>query len=93
MIPPRTTISFCSGPWEFSWLPWGVLSIALMKDAPTLKPNRQGTFSQQFLSVFQFRKLKENPNIKELLLALSGGLLLFHPLQFLFCTYGELADL
>lgn len=67
----------------------GVLSIALMKDAPTLKPNRQGTFSQQFLSVFQFRKLKENPNIKELLLACLVVCFFFIPFNFYFVHMGN----
>lgn len=35
---------------------FGILALVLLKESPELKPNVQGTFSQQFFSVFNFKK-------------------------------------
>ena len=35
---------------------FGFIALVFMKDAPTLVPNRTGTFSQQFFSVFDFQR-------------------------------------
>lgn len=67
----------------------GVLSVFLMKDAPYLKPNKKGSFFEQFLSVFQFSKLKENPNLKELLLACLVVCAFFIPFNFYFVHMGN----
>lgn len=67
----------------------GILSAFLMKDAPCLKPNRQGSFSEQFLAVFRFGKLKENPNLKELLLACLVVCAFFIPFNFYFVHMGN----
>ena len=35
---------------------FGLMSLFLLKDSPDLKPNRTGTFWQQFFSIFNFKK-------------------------------------
>ncbi len=67
----------------------GILSLFLMKDAPYLKPNRQGSFAQQFVAVFRFSKLRENPNLKELLLACIVVCAFFIPFNFYFVHMGN----
>lgn len=67
----------------------GILSLFLMKDAPYLKPNRQGSFAQQFVAVFRFSKLRKNPNLKELLLACIVVCAFFIPFNFYFVHMGN----
>lgn len=67
----------------------GILSIFLMKDAPSVKPHKKGSFTQQLVSVFQMDTLKENPNLKELLLACCVTCAFFIPFNFYFTHLGN----
>lgn len=67
----------------------GFLSITLMKDAPGLKPHKKGSFWQQLISVFQMDTLKENPHLKELLLACTVACAFFIPFNFYFTHLGN----
>ena len=60
----------------------GVISMLLMKDSPEVKPYREGTYVQQLTSVFNFKKLKGNPNNKEMLLANVVVCTFFIPFNF-----------
>ena len=46
-----------------------------MKDHPTAKPEKRGSFWKQVVEVFDFKRLKGSKNIKELLLNLSNIIL------------------
>lgn len=35
---------------------FGILALCFMKDAPSLMPNKRGTFREQFFSIFNFKK-------------------------------------
>ena len=67
----------------------GILSIFLMKDAPDVKPHKKGTFMEQLISVFQVETLKENPHLKELLLACGVTCAFFIPFNFYFTHLGN----
>ncbi len=67
----------------------GLLSIALMRDKPGLQAHREGTFSQQLFSVFQWNTLRKNPNLKELLLACGVSCAFFIPFNFYFTHLGN----
>lgn len=67
----------------------GMLSIFFMKDAPGIKPHKRGSFWQQFSEVFRFRKLKENKNIKELLLSCLVVCAFFIPFNYYFTHMGN----
>lgn len=67
----------------------GFLSLFLMKDAPGLKPHKKGSFWQQLISVFQMDTLKENPHLKELLLACCVTCAFFIPFNFYFTHLGN----
>ncbi|MFA6781472.1 MAG: MFS transporter [Bacilli bacterium] len=66
-----------------------VASIFLMKDAPTTKPNKDGSYFKQFFDVFNFKKLKGNPNNKEMLLANLVACFFFIPFNFYFVHMGN----
>jgi len=67
----------------------GFVSIFLMKDAPGLKPNKNGSFMKQLLSVFQMDTLKLNPHLKELGLACCVTCAFFIPFNFYFTHLGN----
>ncbi len=67
----------------------GILSLFLMKDAPEVKSHKKGTFLQQFVSAFQFKVLKQNPNFKELILACAVTCAFFIPFNFYFVHLGN----
>ena len=66
-----------------------VASIFLMKDAPTTKPNKEGSYFKQFFDVFNFKKLRGNPNNKEMLLANLVACFFFIPFNFYFVHMGN----
>lgn len=66
-----------------------VASIFLMKDAPTTKPNKDGSYFKQLFDVFNFKKLKGNPNNKEMLLANLVACFFFIPFNFYFVHMGN----
>lgn len=67
----------------------GVLSLFLMKDSPTLVPHKQGNFFQQLTEAFNFKKLKNNPNNKEMLWANIVVCAFFIPFNFYFVHMGN----
>ncbi len=67
----------------------GLVSIVLMHDKENLRPHKEGTFSQQLLSVFQWNTLKKNPDLKELLLACGVSCAFFIPFNFYFTHLGN----
>ena len=48
----------------------GIASAFLLKDAPTLKPVKDGTFRQQFLSTFNFKRFVSNKELALVFLTL-----------------------
>ncbi|MFA5236131.1 MAG: MFS transporter [Bacilli bacterium] len=66
-----------------------IASIFLMKDAPTTKPNKNGSYFKQFFDVFNFKKLKGNPHNKEMLLANLVACFFFIPFNFYFVHMGN----
>ncbi len=64
----------------------GFLSLVVMKDAPTLKPNRQGSFLKQFLSVF---RLKGFFSKSEMILVCVATTLFFIPFNIYFVHMGN----
>lgn len=64
----------------------GVLSLLFMKDAPTLKPHPEGSFWQQFGSVFNFKGFFSQ---KELLLVCVTASLFFIPFNVYFVHMGN----
>lgn len=67
----------------------GVLSLLVMKDKEGLKPNRDGSFFRQLTEVFQFKTLKRNKDLKELLLACLVVCTFFVPFNFYFTHLGN----
>ncbi|MBQ7915068.1 MAG: MFS transporter [Clostridia bacterium] len=67
----------------------GVISLFVMKDHPSLTPNKRGTFWQQFVEAFDFKKLKGNENNKEMLLANLVICAFFIPFNFYFTHLGN----
>ncbi len=67
----------------------GVLSLFLMKDHPDLIPHKNGTFWQQLTEAFNFKKLKNNPDNKEMLLANIVVCCFFIPFNFYFVHMGN----
>lgn len=67
----------------------GLVSIVLMKDKPSLQPHKDGSFSHQLLSVFQWNTLKRNPHLTELLLACGVSCAFFIPFNFYFTHLGN----
>ncbi len=67
----------------------GVASIWLMKDAPDIKPHKDGSFWHQLTSVFQMDTLNQNPHLKELLWACAVTCAFFIPFNFYFTHLGN----
>jgi MFS family permease len=60
----------------------GVVAAIFMKDAPDLKPRKEGTFWQQFTSVFNFNLIKKNAELFLVLLFVGVyfiGFNIFYP--------------
>lgn len=64
----------------------GVVSLLFLKDAPNLKPNRAGTFGEQFASVFRMKGFFAN---KELVLACVTTAVFFIPFNIYFVHMGN----
>ncbi len=64
----------------------GIFSLIFMKDSPTLKPSRQGSFGKQFLSVFKFRGFFSQ---RELVMACITTMLFFIPFNIYFVHMGN----
>lgn len=64
----------------------GVLSLVFLKDSPTLRPHREGSFWQQFSAVFRFKGFAGQ---KELLLACVTTTLFFIPFNIYFVHMGN----
>lgn len=64
----------------------GVLSLLVMKDAPTLRPNRQGSFWQQFSGVFRVKGFFSR---RELVLVSITTTLFFIPFNIYFVHMGN----
>ncbi len=64
----------------------GVLSLLFLKDSPDLKPHPEGTFWQQFASVFNFKDFFSQ---KELLLVCVTATLFFIPFNVYFVHMGN----
>lgn len=64
----------------------GVVSLVCLKDAPTLRPHREGTFFQQFSQVFRMRGFFAN---KELVLACVTTAMFFIPFNIYFVHMGN----
>ncbi len=67
----------------------GILSAFLMEDSPELRPHKNGSFWQQLIAVFQVNTLRENPHMKELLLACAVTCGFFIPFNFYFTHMGN----
>ena len=67
----------------------GIASIWMMKDAPEVKPHKNGSFLHQLTSVFQMHTLNQNPHLKELLLACAVTCAFFIPFNFYFTHLGN----
>ena len=67
----------------------GVISMFIMKDAPDVKPSKEGTYIEQLTSVFNFKKLRGNPANKEMLLANLVVCMFFIPFNFYFTHMGN----
>ena len=67
----------------------GFVSIFLMKDAPSVAPSKNGSFMDQLVSVFQMDTLKQNPHLKEMLLACCVTCAFFIPFNFYFTHLGN----
>ena len=67
----------------------GIASIWMMKDAPEVKPHKNGSFLHQLTSVFQMDTLNQNPHLKELLLACAVTCAFFIPFNFYFTHLGN----
>ena len=67
----------------------GVVSLFIMKDHPSLEPNKKGSFISQVTNIFRFSTLKGNKNLKELLLANLVACFFFIPFNFYFTHMGN----
>ncbi len=67
----------------------GVAGLFLVKDHPSVKSTRDGSFLHQFGNVFNFKKLKGIPNGKELLFACLTTTMFFIPFNFYFTHMGN----
>lgn len=68
---------------------FGVISLFIMKDHPSVKPEQRGSFWKQVVEVFNFQRLKGNKNIKELILANLVACFFFIPFNFYFTHMGN----
>lgn len=57
----------------------GLISLFLMKDAPSLQPAREGTFWDQLTAIFRFSTLRGRRENKELLLGCLVSCMFFIP--------------
>lgn len=64
----------------------GIVSLVFLKDSPTLMPHKEGTFWQQFSSVFNFKGMFAQ---KELILACVTTALFFVPFNVYFVHMGN----
>jgi len=64
----------------------GILSLVFLRDSPGLKPNKEGSFRSQFLSVFNFRLFFQR---RELALACLTVILFFIPFNVFFVHMGN----
>lgn len=67
----------------------GVISLFLMKDAPGLRPAREGSFWRQLTAVFRFSELRGNGRNREMLLACLVSCMFFIPFNFYFVHMGN----
>ena len=67
----------------------GIVSLFITKDHPNLKKEVRGSFIKQVTEVFDFRKLRGNKNIKELVLANLVACFFFIPFNFYFTHMGN----
>lgn len=67
----------------------GVTSIFLMKDAPDLKPHKEGTYLHQLRQIFNFKRLKGRKENKEMFLASLVACFFFIPFNFYFVHMGN----
>lgn len=67
----------------------GVISLFILKDYPSIKSVKKGSFWKQVTEVFRFSKLKTNPYIKELILANLVACCFFIPFNFYFTHMGN----
>lgn len=67
----------------------GVISLFIMKDAPDVAPYKEGSFASQMFSAFNFKKLKKNPDNKEMWLACVVVCVFFIPFNFYFTHMGN----
>jgi len=67
----------------------GLISLFLMKDAPRLRPAREGTFREQLTAIFRFSTLKGRKENKEMLLACLVSCMFFIPFNFYFVHMGN----
>ena len=67
----------------------GVISLFIMKDHPSVEPNKNGSFWSQVFEIFRFKTLKGNSNLKELLLANLVACCFFIPFNFYFTHMGN----
>ena len=68
---------------------FGVISLFIMKDHPSVKKEQRGSFWKQVFEVFNFKRLKGSKNIKELLLANLVACFFFIPFNFYFTHMGN----
>lgn len=67
----------------------GLISLLLMRDAPSLRPAREGTFWEQLTSIFRFSTLRGRKENKEMLLACLVSCMFFIPFNFYFVHMGN----
>lgn len=68
---------------------FGIISLFIMKDHPSVKPEQRGSFWKQVFEVFNFKRLKGNKNMKELILANLVACFFFIPFNFYFTHMGN----
>ena len=68
---------------------FGIISLFIMKDHPTVKKEVRGSFWKQVFEVFDFKRLKGSKNIKELILANLVACFFFIPFNFYFTHMGN----
>lgn len=68
---------------------FGIISLFIMKDHPTVKKEVRGSFFKQVVEVFDFKRLKGSKNIKELILANLVACFFFIPFNFYFTHMGN----
>lgn len=67
----------------------GIVSLFILKDHPDVKPTKNGSFFKQVTDVFRFSTLKNNPYLKEMLLANLVACCFFIPFNFYFTHMGN----